>query len=116
VRTIQVDGYVKEMWPSGKVNVFRAAAAGFADGADGADGLDGATGGAALAAGAAGAALAVGATGAGVAVGVAVTAGAAPAVDPVVEREAAAAGSAPGCDAHPARTRLSAMPAIVTCV
>jgi len=110
VRTIQVDGYVKEMWPSGKVNVFRAAAAGFADGADGAeaaDGLDGATG---------GAALAVGATGAGVAVGVAVTAGAAPAVDPVVEREAAAAGSAPGCDAHPARTRLSAMPAIVTCV
>ena len=113
MRTIQVDGYVKEMWPSGKVNVFRAAAAGFADGADG---LDAATGGAALAAGAAGAALAVGAAGAGVAVGVAVTAGAAPAVDPVVEREAAAAGSAPGCDAHPARTRLSAMPAIVTCV
>jgi len=104
VRTIQVDGYVKEMWPSGKVNVFRAAAAGFAEAADG---LDGATG---------GAALAVGATGAGVAVGVAVTVGAAPAVDPVVERGAATAGSAPGCDAHPARTRLSAMPAIVTSV
>lgn len=100
MRTVQVDGYVKEMWPSGKVNVFRAGAAGFADGAGAATG---------------GAALAVGATGAGVAVGVAVTVGAAPAVDPVVERGAAAAGSVPGRDAHPARTRLRAMPAIVTC-
>ncbi|WP_026539190.1 hypothetical protein [Arthrobacter sp. 9MFCol3.1] len=106
MRTVQADGYEKEMWPSGKVNVFRAAAAGFADGADTA------TGGAVLAVGATGAALA---DGAGVAAGAAVTVGADAVVAPAVERGAAAAGSVPGCDAHPARTRLSAMPAIVTC-
>ena len=59
MRTVQADGYVKEMRPSGKVKVFLAGAAGSADGAGTATG-GAVTGCAALADGATGAVVAVG--------------------------------------------------------
>jgi hypothetical protein len=89
------------MCPSGNVKVFSAGAAGFAAEADSTN---------------AGTALAAGATAPAVEAG----AKAGIAMDSVVSLMAtfreAAAGSVPDCGAHPASTRLTVRPAIVTTV
>lgn len=105
------------MCPSGNVKVFSAGAAGSADGAGAAAGgavVTAAAGGAVVTAGAGGAVVVAGAGGAVVGVVVGVAAGVAAAVSPVVD--AGEAVALPGCDAQPARTRLTARPAIVTVV